>query len=203
MAIFGLFRPFCPFWAILAPFSEGFYINPSRRGPRNPFFGVLAGDPGKPRFSGFFGLFPQIWGNLGFSDPRRGLGLPGSPGRAPETPPGNRGAPARGVDVKPLAGTRVRGPPGPLPGLRDPFLGSWGPPGAPGPLQGPGDPSRGLRRQGFYINPSRRGPAVPGTPSRGSGSFPFSGEGGWGMSPHPGTRVEGPTGVDGAESAGG
>jgi len=120
--------------------------------------------------------------------------LPGTlPGRTPPGPPaGNRGAPARGVDVKPPSapgsgdpsGTRdpgfgVSGPPLPQGGgsrARDP-----GPPGPrvpgdpPGRVRGallglpgawgrPGHPRRGL----FYINPSRRGPAVP----RGPGGVP-------------------------------
>jgi len=56
MAIFGqkgqkrgkyrgnpVFRGFGPFWALLGPGRQGFYINPSRRGPAVP-----AGVPGYP-----------------------------------------------------------------------------------------------------------------------------------------------------------
>jgi len=95
------------------------------------------------------------------------------------SPAGNRGAPPRGVDVKPL-GRRGRpgpwelpgglpdpvrgGPPAPVPGTR--ILGSWDP-RPQGALEGPGGPrtrspgSGTSREGGFYINPSRRGPAVP------------------------------------------
>jgi len=101
-------------------------------------------------------------------------------------PGGNRGAPPRGVDVKPLAGGGSQGPgrprvvPGPCPGglARDPGSrrpGSRRPwvPESPAPglgrpfsgSRGPGGsrtPSRRPGARGFYINPSRRGPAVPG-----------------------------------------
>jgi len=113
----------------------------------------------------------EAWSDLS----RRGVG-PG-PGWSPV---GNRGAPPRGVDVKPPraeGSPRALGapgrPPGPRPGRsarpRSPgsrILGSWDP--APGAPEGPGRPrtrSPGFRdhaRGGFYINPSRRGPAVPG-----------------------------------------
>jgi len=134
--------------------------------------------------------------------PGRGFWTPGQAGRdsdlpgpfsgplgtlVPGPPPGNRGAPARGVDVKPPSrGRRARGP-GPSGTLRDPPLGARGPwsraPGSrdPGRFpdlvprssgQGLGDPPglpgvpRPLPRRGFYINPSRRGPAVPAGVSR-------------------------------------
>jgi len=110
---------------------------------------------------GFFGVFPEI----------RDFGLPG-----------NRGAPARGVDVKPPS---RRGPGS----GKDPKSGIWGflgPSGGLGDLPGrPGDPSRGPEDppdgsgdpagRGFYINPSRRGPAVPAGPGpgdRGPGGSP-------------------------------
>jgi len=102
-------------------------------------------------------------------------GVSGPPG----TPGGNRGAPPRGVDVKPLAGGGSQGPGRAFrtrsgdrgPGSRRP--GSRRPPGsgsrgAPSPGGGPGEPSgprpgsRTPPRGWFYINPSRRGPAVPG-----------------------------------------
>jgi len=106
-------------------------------------------------------------------------GLPGSPGEAsrgpqvPETPGGYRGAPPRGVDVKPPPrrcpgpGNRVpglprtRGPPG---GPRGPHPGSRGP--GPRPLSGvrrvSGRPRRalpGLREPppGVDVKPLRRG----------------------------------------------
>jgi len=69
---------------------------------------------------------------------------------------------------------QVPGPPGPwlarrpLRSLRE---ASESPPGPP---QGAWDPSGDPVPRGFYINPSRRGPAVPaggpGSPSRGPGA---------------------------------
>jgi len=188
MGIFGLFSRFWPFW----PFSAvldllgtlprgGFYINPSRRGPAVPkkaFSGPSPGGAQKPHFWGIFGEIP------GF----RGFRAPG-PQRALRTAPGNRGAPARGVDVKP-----------PSPGRRDPVPGvprppGWpgspsGPPGGsgspPGPPQGALGPLPGLPGRGFYINPSRRGPAVPGGPLPGPGAGrPPSSGGGAGEEPPP------------------
>jgi len=104
------------------------------------------------------------------SDPQvpSGTGYPG----------GNRGAPPRGVDVKqPLAGA-PGGSQGPGRALRVPGTGDRGPVPetssgqvrrAPAPGGGAGNPartgSRGPgpgRARGFYINPSRRPPAVPG-----------------------------------------
>jgi len=86
-------------------------------------------------------------------------GLPGTPVR-------------RGFYINPS----VRDPGNRVPGAPE---GPGRPPGAPrspgrglGPCQGPGPRSPGSRtprRGGFYINPSRRGPAVPGGP-RGPGS---------------------------------
>jgi len=132
-----------------------------------------------------------LWGSPWSGCPGPGLREPGAGG----TPPGNRGGPPRGVDVKPLAEAGVRspdpgiwgsgdhppgwpgGPPGDLGsrtlrdrrGLRD--LGNQGP-GNPG-IRDPGSRNglprpRGRGPEGlFYINPSRRGPAVP----TGSGSW--------------------------------
>jgi len=95
-----------------------------------------------------------------------------------------RGAPPRGVDVKqPLVGG-PRGPGRPGGGSQGPGGGTPGTPVPrsrirdpdpwPGRPQGaPGDPGNGVpgprrpRRGGFYINPSRRGPAVPGPPGAG------------------------------------
>jgi len=74
-------------------------------------------------------------------------------------------APPRGVDVKPLA---EPGLPAPAPGLEGPRRAlrtvpgpRRGPP-APGRLGGPDSRTRPLRRGGFYINPSRRGPVPAG-----------------------------------------
>jgi len=83
------------------------------------------------------------------------------------TPGGNRGAPPRGVDVKPPRG---QGPGRPRRGpkslknghfghfwLKCPFLGIL-------PILPPFCPfwaNPGAFQKGFYINPSRRGPAVP------------------------------------------
>jgi len=58
-----------------APFLEGFYINPSRRGPRNPFLGVLgirAEKGGKSPFWGILGV-PRETGVFGLPGPRRAL----------------------------------------------------------------------------------------------------------------------------------
>jgi len=99
---------------------------------------------------------------------KRGLreapGAPRDPG-TPGPPPGNRGAPARGVDVKP----RTRRCPGPRPGPRDPVQGLPGgplPPGAgPGsetriPGSGSGTPSRAPRDPGVR-EPGPEGPPRP------------------------------------------
>jgi len=95
----------------------------------------------------------------------------------------SRGLPRGSLLHQPPARPR-EGAPGPLEGaweasraLRDPG-GVWGPsgdPGTPGPRSG--TPARG----GFYINPSRRGPAVPGgvwegPPGPGSPKSPISGK---------------------------
>jgi len=125
---------------------------------------------------------------------------PRGPGRPGETrrfvasgssgTPGNRGAPPRGVDVKPPRSGGPRGPGKPQTGSPDLSGGSSGtgvpgdprsgvpdplPRGRGSPWQGPG-PLPGSRRalrspgaRGFYINPSRRGPAVPAGPDRGPG----------------------------------
>jgi len=138
------------------------------------------------------------------------------------TPVGNRGAPPRGVDVKPLGRRGHPGalgapgsPPGPRPG-RSPGSGPRDPdPGIRGPCpQGPGEGprrpgprspgSRDLARGGFYINPSRRGPAVP----RGGSGDLGSREGRKGPSGGPGRRTplpglrETPAGNRGAPARG-
>jgi len=89
------------------------------------------------------------------------------PGRGP--PAGDR-APPRGVDVKPLPAAGPGTGPGPPEGAWEASWGSREPRTGSGPFQGPGfqDPrSRRPGRGGFYINPSRRGPAPPG--ARGPG----------------------------------
>jgi len=135
---------------------------------------------------------------LPYNSPSR----PGRPGETPRFvaslgsgPAGDRGAPPRGVDVKPLR----QGPPGSpgspgtglgpcpegpwdpgSPGSPDPEIRDPRPPGAgeaqnpvPGSRRVP-DPVSGVPAQGFYINPSRRGPAVPGggPGDRGPGEVP-------------------------------
>jgi len=116
---------------------------------------------------------PPLYG-AGVSSPpgRRQPGNPGSRDPVPGTPARYRGAPARGVDVKPSPGdpgTGVpapwRGPEGPPGGFPNPGRG----PGWPGVPGAPRDRSRTARRGGFYINPSRRGPAVPGAVPGASG----------------------------------
>jgi len=155
--------------------GRGFYINPSRRGPAVPRGSEKRGFRASPTGEGFPGLLgrPQTVSR----------DLPGP--RAPGPPPGNRGGPARGVDVKPPSARRpgtpgpvLTGLPGPsprgeasrtcpeeVPGTGVPDPGSRRPREGPSrPLGGPGPPGQGL----FYINPSRRGPAVPA----GSGPCP-------------------------------
>jgi len=91
--------------------------------------------------------------------------------RAPEGPPGRpgyRGAPARGVDVKPPLARAPGGVPGAsqapgrsrtLPGSRRAL------PGSPG---GGGPPSRGLRARGFTSTPRAGSPRFPAGPGQGS-----------------------------------
>jgi len=142
-------------------------------------------------------------------------------------PGGYRGAPPRGVDVKQPPAGRPGGAPRPRkgsPGSPGPREGSWtrsrdpgsrgpgsrrAPPGRGRAFQtlGPGLPgSRARRRGGFYINPSRRGPAVPGGGSgdRGPGRALRTSPGGlfpprpgWGsQKPLPGNRGAPARGVD-------
>jgi len=84
-----------------SPARGGFYINPSRRGPAVPGGGTPG--PGSPG------------GSPG--PPREAKSRPGREDR--KSPlfrtPGNRGAPARGVDVKPSPGA----------GIFRPFSGNW------------------------------------------------------------------------------
>jgi len=128
---------------------------------------------------GILGKIPKIGKKSRF-------GIPGVPGEGgfTSTP---RGARRRDPGVPGDPPDPVRGLPGaspgggawtPVPGIRD--LGTlWGPwvPGTPGrPLRGSPSPSREGARGLFYINPSRRGPAVPqGVPpwNRGRGRSPL------------------------------
>jgi len=63
----------------------------------------------------------------------------------------------------------------------------------------------GPRERGFYINPSRRGPAVPGGGPEGPPEAlgPGPRPGGTGRPPPPRTGAEGRTGVDAREAAAG
>jgi len=180
MGFFGYFWPFWPFWPNLALFPDpresprgGFYINPSRRPPRNPEKGVLGGFPGKGPKRAFFALFGQNPRNSGFSGP--------GPRRGSRTAPGNRGAPARGVDVKPPS----RGDPPGLPGPPRPLGRSQTPSGVPEasgrPSRAPpgeGDPRPGAPRLGVLHQPLAAAPrgspgASRGPPSRGPGLEPL------------------------------
>jgi len=176
--LFGHFRPL--FWTP----REGVLHQPLAPGPRGTpkwgFAGVCRERPKKA----VFGRFCPFSGKMGILGSRRG-----TPGETPGTGPGNRGAPARGVDVKPpLAGRSGTGPRA-LPGPGWPGA----PPGPPGPSRGlrdplraPWDPLPGLPGRGFYINPSHRGPAVPAGGPEGPPGTPGSKapQEGWGC-PHP------------------
>jgi len=103
--------------------------------------------------------------------PRRGAPGPRDPGRGL---PGNRGAPARGVDVKPPLRDPGTGPGDPLEGLRralrrvsGPREGSWPARG----LGGPGTPGPGGRPRGVLHQPLAPGPrGTPGRPGGPSGA---------------------------------
>jgi len=109
-------------------------------------------------------------------------GTPSLGGTGSRTPCGNRGAPARGVDVKPSPGP---GPGEPRGGSKPPKLPKMGIFGqnqrfwAFSPKSGlfgrfPGFQT--LRRGGFYINPSRRTPrSSPEGPPRPRGPGPLPG----------------------------
>jgi len=142
------FRDFWLKWPFLAISRQNSPVATGLKVAENPIFGVFLQKRGK---------IP------GFRDPGRGFYI--NPSRAP---PGPGLRDPRALE-SPSPGA---GEPSGTPGLRDPVPG----PG-PGPLPGsPGGPRRPLRRPGrplpapggglFYINPSRRGPAVPA----GSGS---------------------------------
>jgi len=72
-----------------------FYINPSRRGPVTPFFGVLAGEAGKPPFWGFLGVFPEKQGFSGIR-PQKGHFWSGTPEGSPGGSGRGQGPGARG-----------------------------------------------------------------------------------------------------------
>jgi len=98
--------------------------------------GVWRGYPKKAKKGRFWGIFPKM-GKTGRFGPRRALFGPRAPGGVPRY----RGAPARGVDVKPPlapgSGARIRG-------SREPQV-SRTPPGSPGRSGGPsGAPPGGL-----------------------------------------------------------
>jgi len=187
LAIFGIFSPVATglFWRILAKFGQilqkgleipdpggpraGVLHQPLAPGPRGSRAGRKSGILTPPGPGGGFGppggpAGPS--GTLGTPDPRREPRGPGARGWC-KTPlargsggtpgPRDRGSwspgPWEPLGAALLAGGR--GPEDPS-GIRDrvpgPLLGS---PGVPRPL---GGAPEGL----FYINPSRRGPAVPG-----------------------------------------
>jgi len=112
---------------------------------------------------GFTPFWP-FWAKMGLFGPRRAP--PG--GGFTSTPGGPPGGSPRGLGGPPGAS----GSPGGVSGTRSPDPGSWGSPDpwsgtpAPGGRGPPGTPGPRFR-EGFYINPSRRGPAVP---RRGSGT---------------------------------
>jgi len=156
----AIFLKRTPKLRISGPRGGCFYINPSRRGP----------------VAGFWGFSGPTWrGEV--LDPRGGP--PGDSGnRVSETSPGTGDrAPARGVDVKPPSPrwpSRTSGPGGlksspghprgRSAGVPDPGAlvsrTSWSPGPGSGTLRDPGRALRPRPRRGFYINPSRRGPAV-------------------------------------------
>jgi len=128
-------------------------------GPGNPEIPLFPGFCPKYPIFGVFGPFPGIPGKTPFSGSRGATG--GSP-RGVDVKPPSRGGPGFGKRayfgqngqkwafwaILPKFGQKRR---------FGAFLGPWGLPGTP-----PG--------RGFYINPSRRGPAVAADPSsRGPG----------------------------------
>jgi len=201
MGYFSDFSRFWPFWPKIAlfpgsrdPARGGFYINPSRRGPAVRKRAFSRGSPGRAQKGTFGAIFGEIPDFRGFPAP--------GPRRALGTPAGYRGAPARGVDVKPpLArgpGDGSRGSRSPLAG-QGPWKGLGAPPEASGghsrPLEGPGTPSRGPRSEGFTSTPRGGAPRFPGaTPGSGGTPPPEEGLGrslrSWFVG------AEGPAGVD-------
>jgi len=165
-----------PFLGILGPFSDparrGFTSTPRAGAPRyrkRGFCGVWPGGPEKGLFWPFLGPL----GPGGDFSPREG------PWASPKTPGGYRGAPPRGVDVKPPLGTGSRDPPGgpgTPPGPRGPGTGAPGPSGTPS--QAPEGASRGSPGGGFTSTPRAGAPRFPGDPRPGvPGSTPPREEG--------------------------
>jgi len=144
---------------VLATFWPGSY---RAKMPKNvkkwrflAFLTIFSENAGKTRFFGVLGLkrpFSALLGLLAqgfYINPSGAL-------------PRGRGSPPRGLEG---LGTRVPGDQGgpETSGIPDPGIGVRKPlpPGRGGPGR-PRDRSREAPRVGFYINPSRRGPAVPG-----------------------------------------
>jgi len=98
---------------------------------------------------------------------------PRGPGGASRTAPGNRGVPARGVDVKPPLREPGTGLPGPLEGPRRALRTGLGPregSGRPRGLRKPPDPGPGPRARGVLHQPLAPGPrGSPGRPGGPSG----------------------------------
>jgi len=128
---------------------------------------------------------PPLYG-AGVSSPpgRRQPGNPGSRDPVPGTPARYRGAPARGVDVKPSPGDPGTGVPAPLEGpggasgrLPRPREGSWparGPRGAPGPV--PDRPARGVLHQPLAPGPRGSPGRSQGPPGPGRAKTPKIGD---------------------------
>jgi len=135
-------------------FRPGVLHQPLAPGPR--------GSP-ESKKGGIWDPWPRA-GDLGLpGTPRGPSGTPGRPGPS-GTLPGNRGAPARGVDVKPPS----RRSPGTPPGPRIPESGFRGLPQPPG-RGTPGDP--GPRPPGPESREtSRTGPGEPFWASQGPGA---------------------------------
>jgi len=166
MAVLAIFDPFS------TPAGRGFTSTPRAGAPRYRKRGS-GGEARETPKNGVLGPFSPNSGNLAFSA-SRGRDPRGTPG----TPPGNRGAPARGVDVKPPSpggpGPGPGGCPGPWP-ARSPLRASGRPPGAlRAPSGAPGTPS-GALDAGVLHQPLAPGPRGS---RRGSG----------GPSPGPGVR---------------
>jgi len=156
------FRPFLgifPKMGFLATFRPGSY---RAKMPKNvekwrflAFLTIFSENAGKTRFFGVLGLKRPFLALLGLL----AQGFYINPSGAL---PRGRGSPPRGLGG---LGTRVPGDRGgpETSGIPDPGIGVWKPlpPGRGGPGR-PRDQSREAPRVGFYINPSRRGPAVPG-----------------------------------------
>jgi len=165
MAIFTVFRDFS------GSRKRGFTSTPRAGAPVTPFWGFRSPGPGEPREGPFWALFGEIPQNGGFW----GSGAPGV-----SRPPGYRGAPARGVDVKPPS----PGPPGPGPGASPRIWVPRTPPGVRRPSgrpsrapPGEGDPRPGAPAPGVLHQPlapaprgSPGGVRGPGAPGRGVSS---------------------------------